>query len=389
MARNSRDQWGSISYDPKKKVGVIRYWASTDSRGYMRHCKTVHGSKADVERERAKLMLLHSKDAPCPTVHDMYERYYRPARLEALRAGDLVEKTVTQTDSCYQREIMPTWGDVPVDQVKPLGVQKWLNKLSYSASQKGMPVFRKIMAYAVRYGYIESNPLSEDYDLPSKSGVSRRDDGIWDATTLPEVWRVFWDSWLEPCVLLQGFASCRFGESLAVRGTDVVDLSTHGVVVAGAVIDSQVDHKRTVVARTKTAESVRVAVMAGYPAIRLLHLAEAAGDTLLTNDGFGGPASQIKLRRAFKSMLESSDVDYHLIKNLRKSWQTIARWKLRMPAEFTEPMMGHRMPGVTGMHYDRPSAEMFAEVLADHYAALPFADGLDWQLATGFDWARN
>lgn len=385
--RKTRAQWGSISYDSRKKVGVIRYWASLDERGYMRHCKTVHGSRADVEEERARLLLLHGREAPCPTVDQTYIRLYRPAQLEAQRLGDLVEKTVLQNESNYRRHIKPTWGNIPLDQVKPLGVQKWLNGMGYTPAKVTLPVFRRIMTYAVRYGYIDSNPLNESYDMPSKSTVARRDDGVWDTETLPEVWRVFWDSWLEPSVILQGFGSCRFGESLAVKGTDVVDLSTHGVVVAGAVIDSQVDNRRNDIKRTKTAESVRVAVVAGYPAIRLLRLAEAAGNTYMTHDGFGGVVSQTKVRRTFESMLRESDVDYHLIKNLRKSWQTIARWRLRMEPQYSEPMMGHKVPGVTGAHYDRPSAEMFAEVLADHYSTLPFADDLEWQRATGFDWS--
>lgn len=385
--RKTRAQWGSIAYDSRKKVGVIRYWASLDERGYARHCKTVHGSRADVEEERARLLLLHGKDAPCPTVDEMYVRMYEPALLEAFANGDVVETTVVKNRSNYRRHVKPTWGDVPIDQVRPLGVQKWLNGMGYTPANATLPVFRKIMTYGVRYGYIDSNPLNEEYDMPSKSTVSKRDDGIWDAETLPDVWRVFWGSWLEASVILQGFGSCRFGESLAVKGTDVIDLSTHGVVIAGAVIDSQVDNRRVDVTRTKTQDSVRVAVVAGYPAIRLLHLAEVTNGSYITNDGFGKVVSQTRVRRTFNDMLKGSDVEYHLMKNLRKSWQTIARWKLRMPPEFTEPMMGHRMPGVTGAHYDRPSAEMFAEVLADHYVEMPFADRLPWQLATGFDWS--
>lgn len=384
--RRQRDSWGSVSYDPKKKVGRIRYWASLDKRGYMRHCKTVHGTRAKVEEERARLLLKHGKDAPCPTVNDMYEQFYVPMQDDALKTGDLVEKTVIQSRSSYNRIIKPTWGGVQLDQVKPLGIQRWLNTLGYTEAKRAMPILRRIMTYGVRYGHVSVNPLNETYDMPSKSTVKRRDDGIWDTNTLPEVWRVFWDSWLEASVILQGFGSCRFGESLAVKGTDVVDLSTHGVVIAGAVIDSQVDNRRNDVKRTKTAQSLRVAVIAGYPAIRLLRLAEAAGETYLTNNGFGGVVSQTKVRRTFEAMLRESDVDYHLIKNLRKSWQTIARWKLRMLPEYTEPMMGHTVPGVTGTFYDRPSAEMFAEVLADHYIKLPFADNLAWQRETGYDW---
>lgn len=389
MARSKksrRDAWGSITEAERGKKYVIRYWASTDSRGYRRCCETVRGTRADAELRRAELMMKHSKDAPCPTVNEAYERWYRPAQKKALAEGELVEKTVDGNMSNYNRHVLPTWGDVPLDQVTPLGVQKWLNGMGLSPAKRTMPVFRKIMTYGVRYGYIATNPLNESYDMPSKSTVAKRDDGIWTMEELPEVWRLFWGSWLEPSILLQGFGSCRFGESLSVKGSDVMDLSTNGVVIAGAVIDSQVDNRRGDIKRTKTAQSVRVALLAGYPAVRLLRMAdECAG--YLTHDGFGGVVSQTAVRRAYIAAFDNSDVPYHLIKNLRKSWQTIARWKLRIRPEFTEPMMGHAPHDVTGMHYDRPDAEMFAEVLADHYKKRPFADGLDWQIATGFDWS--
>lgn len=387
--RRQRDQWGSISYDPKKKVGVIRYWASIDDRGYMRHCKTVHGTRAEVEEARAKLMLAHGKDTACPTVNDMYVRYYWPSRVDAVNNGTLVKKTADGCASYYEKRIKPTWGNVPLDQVKPLGVQKWLNGLIYTVALKCMPIFRKIMTYGVRYGYIDNNPLNESYDMPSKKTMEKRDDGIWDATQLPEVWRVAWGTWIEGAVLLQGFASCRYGESLSVRGTDVIDLSTNGVTVAGIVIDSQIDDDNEDVSRTKNEQSVRIAVMAGYPAKRMLYLAKNAGDVYITNDGFGGAPSQSKVRRHFESIIKKSDVQYHVMKNLRKSWQTIARWKLRLDPVYSEPMMGHKMPGVTSAHYDRPTAEMFAEVLAEHYAKFPFADGLEWQSSTGFDWGEK
>lgn len=387
--RKTRDQWGSVTYDARKKVGVIRYWASTDDRGYMRHCKTVRGTRQEVEEERAKLMLEHGKDRARMTVGQVYDRWYLPSMERALSDGEIVESTARNNRSAYGRLIEPTWKDTPLDQVKPLGVQKWINGLSLTQAKKAMPILRKIMTYAVRYGCVDSSPMNEDYDMPSKTTVERRDDGVWSAEELPEVWRVFWGSWIEASVLLQGFASCRFGESLSVRGTDVIDLTTGGTPVAGVVIDSQVNNRREIIDRTKTEQSVRVAVMAGYPAIRLLHLAKLAGDGLLTHDGFGGAASQTKVRRAFESTLRKSDVEYHLIKNLRKSWQTIARWTLRIPPQYSEPMMGHVGTDVTSLHYDKPSATMFAEVLADHYSDNPFADGLEWQLSTGFEWERN
>jgi hypothetical protein len=54
------------------------------------------------------------------------------------------------------------------------------------------------------------------------------------------------------------------------------------------------------------------------------------------------------------------------------------RWSLRLPPWLIEPMMGHRLQGVTGQHYDRPDSMMFAEAVADAYASNPYDRGWTW-----------
>jgi hypothetical protein len=49
-----------------------------------------------------------------------------------------------------------------------------------------------------------------------------------------------------------------------------------------------------------------------------------------------------------------------------------------MPPWLIEPVLGHRVQGVTGQHYDRPAAQMFAEAIAEAYRARPFDAGWTW-----------
>jgi len=49
-----------------------------------------------------------------------------------------------------------------------------------------------------------------------------------------------------------------------------------------------------------------------------------------------------------------------------------------VPPHLIEALMGHKLSGVTGAHYDRPTADMFAEVVADAYRARPW--DADWAL---------
>ena len=78
--------------------------------------------------------------------------------------------------------------------------------------------------------------------------------------------------------------------------------------------------------------------------------------------------------RGFR-MLTQEQLGAHPFRNLRNSWQTNARWSLRLPPWMVEPMMGHSAQGVTGIYYDRPQADVVAEVIAEAYAQRPYDDG--------------
>ncbi|WP_294379917.1 hypothetical protein [uncultured Senegalimassilia sp.] len=56
-------------------------------------------------------------------------------------------------------------------------------------------------------------------------------------------------------------------------------------------------------------------------------------------------------------------------KNLRSSWRTIAEYEWRISQSVLEPLMGHKMEGVTGKHYLRPDLDMLLRAFADDYFA--------------------
>ena len=51
--------------------------------------------------------------------------------------------------------------------------------------------------------------------------------------------------------------------------------------------------------------------------------------------------------------------------NLRNSWRTIAEVELRLPWVLIEMLMGHALPGVSGRHYIRPTAEQVVRAAFD------------------------
>ena len=64
----------------------------------------------------------------------------------------------------------------------------------------------------------------------------------------------------------------------------------------------------------------------------------------------------------------------HPHKNMRKTWETAVRWEMKLPPWLSEPLMGHKLPGVTARFYDSPSLERMADVYAEGYLRYPFGE---------------
>lgn len=372
-----RRDWGSIA-NVRRNVWRLRYWAETD-QGYRRCSETVRGTRKQAGDRLAELRIQHAHDAPCPTLDTCWKRWYLPDRERMVRQGDLAQQSLEQYCSTWRRHVAPRWAIVPVDQVRPLDIQQWLLGLKRVAAEASLHLLRQVLDYATRYGFIETNPTAMRYLLPSHSTVKRREDGVWTPEELGQVWQVCWGDWIEPAVLLLGFGGCRVGEALGVRASDVRGETIDEIFVAFVRIERQIDSRAREANRTKNRWSTRTALLVGRPAQRLVELTSGRdADAYLTQVPERNRASQKELRLAFRDMLEQGGTPVHLLKNLRKTWQTNARWVLRLPPWVVEPMMGHVGSGVTAHHYDKPSERIFADVLVDAWRAHPFADEYPW-----------
>ena len=361
--RRKRSAWGSITEKERGRRYVIRYYATTDERGYMRHSETVRGTRADAERRRAELLLDHSADAPCPTVAQAWERWCWPDLERQCADGDLAPLTLKQYEKNWRLYIAPRWADVPLDQVRPLHVQQWISTMKAGPAGQSVRAMARIMDYGVRYEVIGHNPMRERYVMPSKSTIERADKGVWKLQELDGVWQRVRGQWWEPAFLLAAFGGCRLGESMAPLASDVSRAEVDGITVALVAITCQVAPSGTDVVRCKTPQSVRTVALVGLAAERILALAaDLPPDCPLTNDGLGGHQRQSRMKEAWRQMRME-----HPFRNLRNGWQTWMRWDMKVEPHFIEAMMGHRVAGVTGAHYDRPDAEQFARVMADAY----------------------
>lgn len=381
--KRRRASWGSITEIERGKRYVIRYWASLDERGYRRCCETVRGSREQAERRRAELMLDHSRDAPCPTVGTVWSRYALPDMERMVENGDLSKSTIDQYRGRWRRHVEPRWGGVQCCDVRPLAIQQWIYTLGHNPAREAMQLMMRVMDYAVRYEFVTSNPARERYILPSKSSVERRDVGVWRLAELEGVWQRLHGTWMEPAFLVAAFGGTRVGESLGPKAGEVSLRDVNGASVALVPIVRQVNHSGRVDDRLKNEQSRRTIAIPGRAAERIAELAASRhADSFLTDDGFGGFISQHRYMDAWRKMGME-----HPFTNLRNSWQTWMRWEMRVEPYYIEPMMGHRIEGTTGMHYDRPQADVFADVVAEAYARYPFDEG--WKLPLSQNWETS
>lgn len=376
--KTTRDSWGSISYDPKTMVARVRYWAETD-KGYRRCSKTFRNvTRKEAEEKRAQLMLEHGKDKPCPTMGQVYERWYLPDRRRMFESGDLSAKTMVQDKSLWSAHVSDRWADVPCDSIRPIDVQQWITgSLSGVAAGRALNQGKRILEYAVRYEFIPTNPMAVKYVMPSKSTVTKKDDYAWSLAELGDLWRdhaygKFW----EGAFICSAFGSARVGESLAPLADEVWTCERNGVFVAVVPIRAQVSNTTKQIDTTlKTSWSPRDIVIPGRAGMRIAEIARLNAGTYLTSNGVGGFVNQRRLRDTWVS--ELGDMA-HPYKNLRKSWETFTKWQLRVPPEMVERMMGHVGKGVTGQHYDRPETEQFIDVITECYARKPYAESWSW-----------
>lgn len=374
MPRKKRAAWASISRVDESTYR-IRYWSSGPD-GYRRRSCTVRGSRKDAERRRAELMLAHSDDAPCPTVGDVWRSYALPDMERRVESGDLAIRTSGQYTSAWNAHVAPVWGSVQCDAVRPLAVQQWLYGIPLSAAQQGLKILRLLLDYAVRYELVTHNVAREKYLMPSKSTVNQHSTKVWSLDELGELWRRIRGEWWEAAFLLAAFGGLRVGESLGVRSEDVSATITNGIPVTLVEVQRQVV-RYGVTDQLKTEHSRRTVAIPGLAGRRIVQLAKERNGWL-TGDGLGGPTKRERIPYAWHTMLDNASMERVPFRNLRNSWQTNMRWTMKLPPYLIEPMMGHVGEGVTGRHYDRPSAEMFADAVAEAYAANPYDEGWTW-----------
>lgn len=362
MARQ-RSSWGSNRPARRKGYRVLRYWADTgDGRGYMRRTMTVEGGKRRGDEVLRDLWSRYGDDRPSATMRAAYERWWHPDALARLEDGDLARNTLTLYEGTWRRHVLPRWGDVCVDDVRPSDVREWFLSMSRWTSTVAKSLASMVAAEAVKMDGASKSAFDMKYRIPRKA--ESRDRSVWTLSELSAAADAARGTVLEVPVILCSFGSCRVGESLAVMAGEVELTEEHGMAVARVPVSRQL-LKTGVSERLKSPQSVRTVCIPGPWSLRLRDIAAAnlsEGLPWLNDDGLGDPVSRVAIKSAW-SRFEVAGQPRITMQNLRASWETMMRWELGVPADMADSMMGHAQ-GVRARHYDRPAPDVYAETVA-------------------------
>lgn len=307
----------------------------------------ISGAEWDARTFLARMAIKYAEPVQVQTVANVYFSNYLPTFKRQVEEGDRSQQTLANHMSTWKNVVAPTWSDVLVDEVRPIDVQRWLDKLTLTRARKGVVLLSGIMDVAVRYGMAHTNPLHERYLMPSRKTVSKADKTTWTLAEVEGFCESVHGADFEPYAILLAMGGCRVGEALGVTAGDV--RTVNGVTVAH--VGRQVRNDGVVTDVLKNQWSVRDVVVPGPLGERL---AELAGKQFT-------PMDQKALRRRWPKTAIAP-------RNMRPSFQGWMRYELHVQPWVIEKLMGHVTDGVTGTNYDRPLTEQLVEIVAAAWA---------------------
>lgn len=369
--KKQRRAWGSITEIKRAKKYVLRWPDPGKKCG--RATETFYGT---YRMACDRLDAIHAKvmdDGPAPryaTVGDVYDSYVSAEYSAKLKAGKLKQRSFDLYDRTWRVNIAPRWSDVAMSDVRAIDVQDWLLSLTKSQAKVAVVVLKNVGDAAVRYELAAKNVFREKYISPSKS--KQRTKEVYDSAQRESVYREYVrGTCVEVPYILAAFAGCRTGEALGLRCSEIRRIERKGHVFAIARIVrrmEQTGYEPMPDGDLKTPESQRTIVVPPPYGQAMLDIAvskTSIGVEWLADRGDGLPLNRGTLTGRWNKVVpEDARIP---MRNLRASWRTIAEMEWHMPPNLLEMAMGHKLPGVTGKHYMRPSESQFVELFIEEY----------------------
>lgn len=358
--RKTRRSWGSIRSISRNKH-VIR-WVENTTQGRVRKCHTFEGSAAEASLwlERKHIECADKGDKPVPTIGDVCRMWWLPSLHRRLDEGKVKQRTVATYERAWKIS-EERWGRVPATSIHPKDVQDWILTLTEGDAKSVLKVLKAIQDYAVKYEICDSNKFRIKYELPPKSHT--RDKGVLTLEQAEEFMATLRGNPVEGAYIVACFGGARTGEALAVRADEITYAEHEGVRMALVPIVRTVSEAPGEVENsTKTPSGMRTTIVPEPYCDRLLDIASRGG--WLCDRGDGMPMSKKQMQKMWRGELHGP-VPFA---NLRPSWRTFAEMRWKIPFNTLEIIMGHKIEGITGQHYFRPSVDDIARSFAEAYA---------------------
>ncbi len=378
MPRKMRSSFGCVQRLDKNRYR-LRWWE--DAGGvYRRRSRVFRGTRREAERAMSEIRAGLDENTrrrlrQVPTVGEAYERWWLADARGRLERGELAKSTYDNTLSKWRRYVGPRWGSSRVTEIDPLEVQDWLKTMTRKPAQDALSLLRQVLDKCQLYDVVSENVARRPYSMPREQ--TDRADGAYTLAELDRIAQAAQGSPCEAAMILSMFGSARTGESLGVRLSEVTRGEFEGIQVTVAQVVRQVrpDGSLGPDGALKNRQSVRPLVIPPPWGDRLWEIAEKAreaGDTWLSDNGGGEPVGQRVYRAEWRKACERAGIEAKQPRAARRSWETYMRWDLGVEQSRVEQMMGHVLPGVTGAHYDKPTAEMFVQAVGKAIKLHPF-----------------
>ena len=222
----TRYQNGSLTTERRKggaAVWVYR-WREEDSQGRFTRRKRIIGSKAEFPTKAAAkkqidgLRLDINNEASSVSVMTVDELI---AHYRLIELSDVNRKT-RRTKEVYEHQlknvISPSWGKLPLRDVKPVAVEAWLGRMTvaHGTRAKTKGVFSTLFQHAMRYEWATVNPIR----LVRQSALPSQEQIVLEAVEIGALLQELRDPFYT-LILLASTTGLRRGELFGLKWEDI------------------------------------------------------------------------------------------------------------------------------------------------------------------------
>ena len=255
MAKRTRYQYGSVEID-KRVTGPdvwIYRWRETTSDGRKKRRGFTVGT---VEQYRTEAHALKAAEGMRLLINDgvaarepvlfcgVLDRFLLEQKQEQ-EAEQITHGTLASYRSMISQHILPKWGDMYLQDVRPALVQDWLRTLTLSPTYKGhiRSLMYRLFDRAMIWELIgvDRNPM----DLVEVKGISKRRKRP-RILQVKDAWRIF-DALAQPYRTIVLIALCfglRISEILGLRWTDF-DFKRSAVLIQRSAVGKRLNKLKT------------------------------------------------------------------------------------------------------------------------------------------------